>query len=192
MRAFLLLPLAALLATLPFVASHSLAAPDSLSMPLPQFDSSGLLLRPKNFEHWIFVGSNIGMTYSDDHQQGPGEFHNVYTQPEAFDTYRATGKFPEKTTFLLVVYQPAQKASINKGGYFEGEMTGLAVSVKDSARFKEGWAYFSFGEGGDLAETAKALPAPMCFSCHDQHADDDHVFVQFHTILRSVRHKSLP
>jgi hypothetical protein len=32
----------------------------------------------------------------------------------------------------------------------------------------------------------------MCFSCHDQHADDDHVFVQFHTILRSARHKSLP
>jgi hypothetical protein len=192
MRAFLLLPIAALLATLPFVESHSSPAAESPSMPLPQFDSSGALLRPKNFEHWVFVGSNIGMTYSDDHPQGPGEFHNVYTQPEAFDTYRTTGKFPEKTTFLLVVYQPAQKASINKGGYFEGEMTGLAASVKDSSRFKEGWAYFSFGEGGDLAETAKALPAPMCFSCHDQHADDDHVFVQFHTILRSARHKSLP
>jgi len=192
MRAFLLLPIAALLAILPFIESHSPVAPDSPSMPLPQFDSSGALLRPKNFDHWLFVGSNIGMTYSDDHPQGPGEFHNVYTQPEAFDTYRTTGKFPEKTTFLLVVYQPAQKASINKGGYFEGEMTGLAASVKDSSRFKEGWAYFSFGEGGDLAETAKVLPAPMCFSCHDQHADDDHVFVQFHTILRSARHKSLP
>jgi hypothetical protein len=192
MRAFLLLPIAALLATLPFVESHSYPAPDSPSMPLPQFDASGALVRPINFEHWTFVGSNIGMTYSDDHPQGPGEFHNVYTQPEAFDTYRSTGKFPEKTTFLLVVYEPAQKASINKGGYFEGEMTGFAVSVKDSSRFKEGWAYFSFGEGGDLATTAKALPAPMCFSCHDQHADDDHVFVQFHTILRSARHKSLP
>jgi hypothetical protein len=192
MRAFLLLPIAALLATLPFVESRSSAAPDSPSMPLPQFDSSGSLLRPKSFEHWLFVGCNIGMTYSNDHPQGPGEFHNVYTQPEAFDTYRTTGKFPEKTMFLLVVYQPAQKASINKGGYFEGEMTGLAASVKDSSRFKEGWAYFSFGEGGDLAETAKALPAPMCFACHDQHADDDHVFVQFHTILRSARHKSLP
>ena len=192
MRAFLLLPIAALLASLPFVESHSSPAPDSPSMPLPQFDASGALLCPTNFEHWTFVGSNIGMSYSDDHPQGPGEFHNVYTQPEAFDTYRSTGKFPEKTTFLLVVYQPAQKASINKGGYFEGQMTGLAVSVKDSSSFKEGWAYFSFGEGGDLSATAKALPAPMCFSCHDQHADDDHVFVQFHTILRSARHKSLP
>lgn len=192
MRAFILLPIAALLATLPFLESRSSARPDVSSMPLPQFDATGALLRPINFEHWTFVGSNIGMSYSDGHAQGPGEFHNVYTQPEAFDTYRSTGKFPEKTSFLLVVYQPAQKASINKGGYFEGEMTGLAVSVKDSSRFKEGWAYFSFGEGGDIAETAKALPAPMCFSCHDQHADDDHVFVQFHTVLRTARHKALP
>jgi len=32
----------------------------------------------------------------------------------------------------------------------------------------------------------------MCFAGHDKHADDDHVFVQFHSVLRAVRHKSLP
>lgn len=192
MRAFLLLPLAALMVTLPFVKFGSAAAPDSSAMPLPQFDNSGALLRPKNFDHWTFVGANMNMSYDPGEHTGPGEFHNIYTQPEAFDTYKATGKFPEKTTFLLVVYQPAQKVSINKGGYFEGQMTGMVVSVKDSARFKDGWAYFSFGEGGDLAETAKALPSPMCFACHDKHADDDHVFTQFHPVLRAARHKSLP
>jgi len=192
MRAFLLLPLAALLVTLPFVKSGSSASSESSAMVLPQFDASGALLRPKNFEHWTFVGSNIGMSYDAGEQKGPGEFHNIYTQPEAFDSYKSTGKFPEKSTFLLLVYQPAQKVSINKSGYFEGEMTGLAASVKDSSRFKEGWAYFSFGEGGNLAETAKALPAAMCFECHDKHADDDHVFVQFHAVLRAARHKSLP
>ena len=192
MRAFLLLPLATLLATLPFVYAGSNAAPDSAAMPLPQFDNSGALIRPKTFEHWVFVGSNMAMSYDPGEHKGPGEFHNIYTQSEVFDTYKATGKFPEKTTFLLVVYEPAQKVSINKNGYFEGEMTGMVVSVKDSSRFKEGWAYFSFGEGGDIAETAKALPAPMCFACHDQHADDDHVFVQFHPILRAARHKPLP
>jgi hypothetical protein len=191
MRAFLLLPIAALLAALTFLPP-SPSAPDAPSMALPQFDASGALLRPKNFEHWTFVGSNIGMSYDPGEQKGPGEFHNIYTQPEAFDSYKSTGKFPEKTTFLLVVYQPSQKVSINKSGYFEGEMTGLAVSVKDASRFKEGWGYFSFGEGGNLSETAKALPAPMCFECHDKHADDDHVFVQFHAVLRAARHKSLP
>lgn len=190
MRAFLLLPLAALLATIPFVPLASVA--DSSTMPLPQYDSSGALLRPKNFEHWTFVGSNIGMSYEANHPQGPGEFHNIYTQSQAFEAYKATGKFPEQTMFLLVVYEPAQKVSINKAGYFEGEFTGLAASVKDPSRFKDGWAYFSFGEAGSLSETAKALPSPMCFACHDKHADDDHVFVQFHPVLRAARHKSLP
>jgi hypothetical protein len=192
MRAFLLLPIAALLATVPFVRLGSTAVPGPSVMAQPQYDASGALLRPRNFEQWTFVGSNIGMSYDEGAQKGPGEFHNIYTQPEAFEAYKSTGKFPEKTMFLLAVYQPAQKVSINKAGYFEGEFTGLAASVKDPSRFKDGWAYFSFGEGGNLSETAKALPSPMCFACHDKHADDDHVFVQFHTVLRSARHKTLP
>jgi len=192
MRVFLLLPVAVLLATIPFVKVASPGAANPTAMTLPQYDSLGALLQPKNFEHWTFVGSNIGMSYDTGEHKGPGEFHNIYLQSEAFDAYKATGKFPDKTMCLLVVYQPAQKVSINKAGYFEGEFTGLAVSVKDPSRFKDGWAYFSFGEGGNLAETAKALPSSMCFACHDQHADDDHVFVQFHPILRAARHKSLP
>jgi hypothetical protein len=170
----------------------STSAPSASGMALPEYDSTGALLQPKNFEHWTFVGSNIGMSYDPGEHAGPGEFHNIYTQWEAFDAYKATGKFPDRTMFLLVVYQPAQKVSINKAGYFEGEFTGLAVSVKDPSRFKDGWGYFSFGEGGNLSPIAKALPTSMCFACHDQHADDDHVFVQFHPILRQARHKTLP
>jgi hypothetical protein len=191
MRAFLLLPIAALLATVPYLLTSS-ASPDAPPMALPQFDASDALHRPKNFAKWTFVGSNMGMSYDPGEHKGPGEFHNIYMQPEAFDVYKSTGKFPEKTTFLLVVYQPEQKISINKNGYFEGQMTGLVVSVKDSSRFKEGWAYFSFVESGNLSETAKALPASMCFACHAQHADDDHVFVQFHPVLRAARNKLLP
>ncbi len=191
MRAFLLLPIAALMATFLFEPA-SPSAPDTPSMTLPQFDASDTLQRPKNFDHWLFIGSNIGMSYDPGEHKGPGEFHNIYMQPEAFDAYKSSGKFPEKTMFLLVVYQPAQKVSINKSGYFEGELTAMVASVKDSSRFKEGWAYFSFGEEGNLADSATALPAPMCFACHDKHADDDHVFVQFHPVLRAARHKPLP
>ena len=96
MRVFLLLPLAALLATIPFARSGSTAAPKPSAMPLPQYDSSGALLQPKNFEHWTFVGSNIGMSYDAGEHNGPGEFHNIYTQSEAFDAYKATGKFPDQ------------------------------------------------------------------------------------------------
>jgi hypothetical protein len=118
-RVFLLLPLAALLATLPFVHGGFSAGPTPLAMALPQYDSSGALLPPKDFVPWTFVGSNIGMSYDPGEHAGRGNFTTSIRNPEAFDAYKATGKFPDQTMFLLVVYQPAQKVSINKAGYFE-------------------------------------------------------------------------
>lgn len=132
MRVFLLLLFAALLVTIPFVEVGSLAGPGPSAMALPQYDSSGALVQPRNFEHWVFVGSNMGMSYDSREHTGPGEFHNIDTQSEAFDAYKTTGKFPDKTMFLLAVFQPAQKVSINQAGYFEGEYTGLAVSPEGS------------------------------------------------------------
>jgi hypothetical protein len=161
-------------------AAAEVAAP---RMPLPEYDSSGALVRPADFEHWMFVGANIGMSYSNEASKGPGEFHSVYMQREAYAEYVKTGKFPEKTMFVLAQYDPAQKVSINKNGYFEGALTGLAASVKNHERFPQGWAYYVFDGTGPAAK-ATASPKPMCFDCHDQHADDDHVFVQFHTVLR--------
>ena len=154
-------------------------------MPLPEYDSSGALIRPKDFENWMFVGSNIGMSYSTEESKGPGEFHNVYTQREAYAEYVKTGKFPEKTMFVLAEYAPQQKVSINKNGYFEGYLSGMAASVKNHERFPEGWAYYAFDSVAAGAK-AKASLKPMCFECHDQHADDDHVFVQFHAVLRQA------
>jgi hypothetical protein len=152
-------------------------------MPLPEYDASGALLRPRDFEHWMFVGANIGMSYSQEDSKGPGEFHSIYMQREAYAEYVKTGKFPEKTMFVLAVYDPQQKVSINKSGYFEGDLAGMAASVKDHERFPEGWAYYAFDSAAPGAKAA-ASPKPMCFDCHDRHADDDHVFVQFHTVLR--------
>lgn len=167
-------------------STHKTAAVAAASgMPVPQYDAGGALIRPKGFEDWMFVGANIGMSYSKEDSKGPGEFHSVYMQREAYAEYVKTGKFPEKTMFVLAVYDPQQKVSINKNGYFEGELGGMAVSVKDHERFPEGWAYYSF-DSAALGAKAKASPKPMCYECHDQHADDDHVFVQFHTVLRKV------
>jgi len=191
MKKILALVLCLLVAALLFAVMRPLALPASeTKMFAPQYDKGSTLVRPKNFEQWTFVGANIGMSYSAGMSSGPGEFHNIYTQPEAYAAYAATGKFLEKTMFLLVMHEPQQNVSINKSGYFEGQMSGVAVSVKDREHFPEGWAYFDFGDNGNLAETAKAMPKPMCFDCHAQHADDDNVFVQFHAILRQARPKT--
>lgn len=161
----------------------------------PRYDSHGALIRPRNFETWVFVGSSIGLTYEPGiSNHSPGEFHDVYLRPASYREYARTGKFPEKTMLVLALYPPEEKVSPVKGGYFEGDLEGLAVAVKDHERFAKGWAYFSFGDAGHLEDAATANPEPMCYSCHNQHAAHENVFVQFYPILRPImdarRHQS--
>ena len=153
----------------------------------PQYDSHGALFRPRDFETWIFVGSSTGLTYEPGMQEkGPGEFHDVYIRPESYREYARTGNFPEKTVLLLALYPPSEKVSPAKAGYFEGDLEGMAVAVKDHERFPEGWAYFNFGEAPAMKDKVGASPKQTCFSCHQQHAADDNVFVQFYPILRPI------
>ena len=181
-----LAPLVAALLGMVVFASAASEAPKS-GMAVPEYDSAGALLRPRAFYTWVFVGTSIGLNYSENGrpQAGPGTFHNIYTQPEAYHEYLRTGKFPEKTMFVMPLYKPAQKVSINKQGYFEGDLTDLDASVKDHEHFPEGWAYFNFSSGeGKLVDKAKAFPKAMCYSCHSEHAAHDNVFTQFYPVLR--------
>ena len=165
----------------------TLTGSDTGKMAVPQYDNEGALIRPRQFYSWVFVGASIGLNYSDKGQTGPGEFHNVYIQPEAYQQYLRTGTFPEKTMFVMPLYRPAQKVSINRQGYFEGDFVDLDVSVKDKGRFPEGWAYFNFtGENRKLLEKAKAFPKTMCYSCHREHGANDNVFTQFYPVLRGA------
>lgn len=152
----------------------------------PQYDKDGTLIRPRDFYTWTFVGSSIGLSYSKNSDPyGPGMFHNVYTQPEAYREFLKTGKFPEKTIFIIDLHDSKQEVSIAKHGYTEGESTGMDVSVKDRQHFPEGWAYFTFDfENGKLAEKAKAHAKDECFSCHSAHAASDNVFTQYYPVLR--------
>lgn len=161
-------------------------------MPVPKYDESGALLRPIDYEDWVFVGASIGLSYDEDaeeagHGEGPGFFHNVYMQSEAFREYVRTGYFPDKTIFVMENYRPVQKESINRAGYFEGELVGMEVAVKDYDRFDLGWAYFNFSGREGLAPKAKAFPRAICWDCHAEHGDDDNVFTQFYPVIQRAR-----
>ena len=118
-------------------------------------------------------------------------------QPEAYRHYAATGKFPEKTMLVMENYSAGSKENNTAGelvkdkaeftnlhGQFEDKRVGLEVALKDSARFDDGWAYFNFARPPNLADEAKAFPRAMCWDCHNAHAADDNVFVQFYPVLR--------
>jgi hypothetical protein len=167
----------------------------------PEYDEMGELTRPVGYETWVFVGSNMGLEYSEDAaKERPrdnesdrkikaGNFHNVYINPEAYAHYTKTGEFPELTILVLDIYksQEREPGNIVSEGLFPGEQSDVAVAVKNSARpdgSKTAWAYYDFGL--DRA-TAKAFPNKACYDCHLQHADDDNVWVQFYPTLRKSR-----
>ena len=166
--------LATVLALFPFDSGAPAATP-------ARFDGTRLVL-PVGYDVWPLVGSSLGLSYSKRADSGPGTFHRVYINPSSYDAYKRTGQFPEGTIFVLESYDAQERKSIAKGGGFEGARVGVDASVKDSARYPQGWAYFDFNNGA--APTASAFPDDRCHSCHKADGQVDSVFVQFYPNLR--------
>lgn len=160
-------------------------------MVQPEYDEKGALLRPEGYERWIFVGTSLGITYSEDApKNGPGEFHSVYVQPEAFDYFVERGDFPEKTIFVMTNSPATKKPGddvIHRHGHFAGPTRGLEVAVKDQSRFEDGWAYFIYRTASGKREAARPFPRESCFDCHAEHGDADNVFTQFYSVLHEAR-----
>ncbi len=144
----------------------------NVDLQRPQYES-GKLVRPENYREWIFLSSGLGMNYNpatNDHQM----FTNVFVPPWSYREFMATGKWPEKTMFVVEDRDSQSKGSINKNGHFQTELMGIGVEVKDTSRFPEKWAYFTFGAD---TKTAGANPKQACWQCHEDHAAVEHAFV---------------
>ena len=148
----------------------------------PQYTRTGNLIRPHNYREWIYLSSGFGMEYGNA-GRGAKMFTNVFVTPAAYRQFVATGKWPERTMFVLEEREAASKGSINKSGNYQTDLAGLAASVKDGARFSGGWAYFSFSQG---EEASAAKPRSACWECHNSHGAVDNTFVQFYPTLRTV------
>ncbi|MFZ0333646.1 MAG: cytochrome P460 family protein [Candidatus Acidiferrales bacterium] len=161
-------------------AGHSAAAAGQ-----PQYVDGNRLVRPQNYREWIYLSSGLGMAYSANANTPPA-FTNVFVAPSAYRVFVATGRWPDKTIFVLEEREAASKGSINKGGHFQTDLQGIAAAVKDENRFPEKWAYFNFGLN---AESAPANPKQACWQCHNQHGAVDNTFVQFYPTLKPIAMK---
>jgi cytochrome P460 len=148
----------------------------------PQFTKDNRLIRPENYREWIYLSSGLGMEYGIARSE-PGQFTNVFVAPSAYRQFLATGRWPNKTVFVLEERTASSRGSINKSGHYQTDLAGLSASVKDENRFPEKWAYFSFGADGQSAE---AFPKPMCWDCHHAHGAVENTFVQFYPTLKPV------
>jgi cytochrome P460 len=182
----LALSLVGMLITFAYARSSSIARSPSGPLSQPVYTSDGKLVLPANYRDWSFLTSGFGMNYSNGGGSHP-MFTNVYVAPEALQGFKATGKWPDKSMFIVEIYSPASQGSINKSGYYQDQFHGLDVEVKDSSRPNE-WSYYNFDPG----EKQAAAMGGGCNKCHSEHAAVEHTFVQFYpTLLGFAQEKNL-
>ena len=153
----------------------------------PLFSAAGEFSRPQNYREWIYLTSGIGMNYGSDTESAQPAFDNVFVKPEAYRVFVNTGQWPEKTVFVLEVRRSESHGSINRAGRFQTDVLAVEATVKDSARYPEGWAYFAFGSGDALLEKTKSFPQKSaCNQCHRANAAVENTFVQFYPTLLEI------
>jgi hypothetical protein len=165
----------------------------------PRYTNGTNLVRPAEYREWIFLSSGLDMAYNPPPGATPASgsrperhtFTNVFVNPSSYRSFMQTGKWPDRTIFVLEARGSDSEASINKAGRFQTVFTGLEAEVKDS-RFPDGWAFFTFS--GTAESTAPLSGEPLargqCVECHTRNTAVERTFVQFYpTLLEIARQK---
>lgn len=177
----------------PLVAQRPAAAPAAGAGPA--YTASGELVRPLDYREWVFLSSGLGMTYGPAQAAAAGRppmFDNVFVTRDAYRAFMDTGRWPDKTVFILEIRRSLENASINNGGRTQGDVAFVEAAVKDVQRFKDtgGWAYFNFGGGDTLAGAVAPLASTAsCYGCHASNTAVENTFVQFYPELLAAARK---
>jgi hypothetical protein len=157
------------------------AEPQEPNTSMPRYAGQNLV-RPENYREWIFLSSGLGMNYNSS-AGGHELFTNVFVPQWSYRQFLASGKWPDKSIFVVEEREPQSNGSINKAGHFQTDLVGIGAEVRDQSRFPEQWAYFKFGVD---TKTAAANPKAACWQCHNDNAAVENTFVQFYPTLKEV------
>jgi hypothetical protein len=156
----------------------------------PRYNAAGELIRPADYREWVYLSSGLNMTYGPN-APNPARnqpFNNVFVNRAAYRQFLDSGKWPEKTIFILEVRGSEEHIRPNAFGFTQAAVNGMEAAVKDSSRQPgQPWAYYSFDSAAGLTASAKPLPATAsCQTCHSQHGAVEQTFVQFYPTLYDV------
>lgn len=169
----------------------------------PRYAADGRLEVPSGYRSWVFVGTDLSPRYRPEDEVGKpatakearrhredDTFHTVYINPESYEAFLRTGRFPDPTVLVMEVFRAEERdaAGVLADGQFQGKRVAIEAAVKDGRRPGGGvpWAYYDFplDRGGKPAGLARARPDGDCYQCHLKHASKDNVWVQFYPTLR--------
>lgn len=149
----------------------------------PVYNAKGELQLPADYREWAFVSAGLGMSYGPSGQTDANNnprFTNVFVNRPSYQAFLATGKWPDKTMFLLDIRASTSNGSINKGGHYQTDLVAIEAEVKENGK----WKFYDFGA---KATSAKAFPeTERCYECHAKNGAVDNTFVQFYPVLSKV------
>jgi hypothetical protein len=148
-----------------------------------RYDAGGRLLRPA-YREWVFLGAGLDMTYGSRAANAQPDHHlftNVFVNPASYRAFAGSGRWPDRTVFMLEVRHTGTDRRPNKAGLFQAEAVGLEAHVLDAA--KGGSRFYDFdgkAAGSPLGATSS------CNICHAEHGAVDGTFVQFYPELLTI------
>ena len=154
------------------------------SVNVATFDDDGNLIKPGDIDEWVFLGSSLGMGYSQaEFDPGsPGMFQIVRMEPQAYKAFVEAGRFVDGTMIALHFHGSQNEISINRAGFVMGGLHFMEIHYKDSDRFPDGFNFYTFNNDQSVAEE---VPLPNdCVACHKKDGAYDGVFVQFYPTIQ--------
>ena len=161
------------------------------SMPPAPFEytPNGQVKFPADYRQWVFLSSGVGMTYGPlaaAGRMGPPMFDNVFVNPDSYRAFLTTGRWPDKTMFILEVRTSESHASINKDGHFQTDIMGIEAEVKDKSAKTGEWTFYAFGDSKNPAPAGPIGRNATCYACHGANTAVENTFVQFYPVLYDV------
>jgi len=127
---------------------------------------------PGEYRHWFHVNTMI-VDKASPLFKDLGGMHNVYANPSAEEALKKDSSYPDGAMFVTDLHD----FTIADGSYVEGDRKGLAVMVKDAAKYGStgGWG-FQFFLGADAKKPGVTDATAQCFACHTPRKDHDYVY----------------
>jgi hypothetical protein len=170
------------------LASMKLIAADEAAPPSAMYDAAGKLVFPSDYRSWPNIGTGLNMSYGPLRTEARAQppFTNVFVSPDSYRKFLQSGRWPDRTTFVLEIRGSiaVNNSKTGNNGHYQGEILGIEAEVKDTQRFEQGWGFFSID-----AEQRLGTQIPTnasCYTCHATHAAVENTFVQFYPVLRDV------
>jgi len=148
---------------------------------VPAYAPDGKLLFSAGYREWIYLSTDFDLSYADSVPPNAHVFGNVFVNRAAYEGFRKSKAWPDKTVMVLELRGAGGDNPLNKRGQYQagGAPLGIEMHVKDAA--KGGWGFYQFN--------AAHAPAPLlpksaaCYACHEQHGASDTTFTQFYPTL---------